>query len=100
MEELMPKTKRIMNKFNLLLAEKAYREGVAKIPRDDVITKTGLAKTTVDRIARQEVTMYANHVVIAMCEYFGCEIGDFLAIEEIEEYHRIPAFVEHSLAAR
>jgi len=94
----MIKTKRVMNRFNLLLAQKAYREGVPKISRDTVVAKTGLAKTTVDRIARQEVTMYANHVVIAMCEYFGCGIGDFLAIEEIDEYRLSPAFAERSLA--
>jgi len=81
----------LRNRFSVLLAEKAYREGKASIPRSDVVKKTGLAKTTVDRIAHNAVSMYDNKVVIAICNYLGCTPGDLLVIEEVEESNGMPA---------
>ena len=83
--------KRIRNRFSLLLAEKAYREGKSRISQRDVAKATGLAKATVDRIANNSVSMYDTRVMLAICEYLGCQPGDLLVIEEVEESNGMTA---------
>lgn len=79
-------TRKILrNRFNILLAEKAYREGRKSIPEREITEATGLAPSTVNRVANNVITMYDNRVIIALCEYFNCTPGDLLVLEEIEE---------------
>lgn len=72
--------KMLRNRFNLLLAQKALKEGRAKIVQSEVAAATGLADGTISRIATNKVKMYDNEVVIKLCEYFECEVGDLLYI--------------------
>lgn len=72
--------KMLRNRFNLLLAQKALNEGRAKIVQSEVAAATGLADGTISRISNNKVSMYDNEVVVKLCEYFGCEVGDLLYI--------------------
>lgn len=85
--------KRLRNRFNVLLAEKAFRDGRSSIPRREVVEKTGLVKTTVDRFANNDVTMYDNRVLLLICEYLECTPGDILVIEEFEALDSQPSLL-------
>lgn len=83
----MAKTKRIIiNRFRELLAIKERKEK-RTISQREVAAVTGIAKTTVDRYARNEVLQYDVKVLLLMVDYLECGLGDFLAVEteEIED---------------
>lgn len=72
----------LRNRFALLLAEKAEREGRAKISREEVAEVTGLGMSTLSRYANNKVELYADHVLLALCDYFGCTVGDLFTVRE------------------
>lgn len=72
---------RIANRFRELLAIKGRNEG-KNISQREVAEVTGLSKTTVDRIARNETSRYDEHVLLAICNYFDCSVGELLIIQE------------------
>jgi len=74
--------KRVLNRFRELLAIKERREG-RYISQRTVAEETGLAKTTVDRYARNEVSRYDEDVILTLCNYLGCDVSDLLVIEEV-----------------
>lgn len=84
----MSKT-RIVNRFRELLAVKERREG-RNISQRVAAEEMELSKTTVDRYARNEVTRYDEPIVLAMCNYLGCTVGEFLVIEEIANEEESP----------
>lgn len=85
--------KRVLsNRFMELLAVKARLEH-RKISQREVARETGLAKRTVDSYAKNEVTRYDAPVVLALCKYLGCEAGELLVIEEIEESEDLPSLM-------
>lgn len=73
---------RVKNRFRELLAAK--RSTGRRISNREVAEQTGIAKATIDRIARNETTRFDEHVILALCEYFGCTVGELLVIEEVE----------------
>lgn len=81
----------LRNRFALLLAQKAEREGRARIPHEEVSDKTGIGTSTISRYANNKVAQYANHVILALCNYLECEPGDLLVrVEVIEEVDSNP----------
>lgn len=74
---------RIVNRFQELLAVKGRHEG-RRISQRIAAEEMGLTQVTVGRYARNEVSRYDEPIVLAMCNYLGCTVGDFLVIEEIE----------------
>ena len=89
--------KRMLNRFRELLAIKERREG-RNISQRVAAKEMGLAKTTVDRYARNEVSRYDEPIVLAMCEYLECELGDLLVIENVESGETAPDFAALSTA--
>lgn len=89
----MPTT-RIVNRFKELLAIKERREN-RSISQRDVAEELGLAKTTVDSYARNDVTRFDSHVVMKLCNYLGCSVGDLLVMEQVDETpeHESPLLV-------
>lgn len=77
--------KRIKNRFSELLAEKARKENKGRISRRQVLEATGLAKTTIDSYARNEVTRYDETVLLALCNYFDCPLSGENGLLIIEE---------------
>lgn len=73
-------TGRISNRFRILLAEKATREQHS-IAINDVQRETGVAWSTLNSWANNQVTRYDAPVIRALCEYFNCQVGDLIIIE-------------------
>lgn len=70
-------TGKIANRFRVLLAEKATREQHS-IAINDVQRETGIAWSTLNSWANNQVTRYDAPVIQALCEYFNCQVGDLL----------------------
>ncbi len=79
--------RRVVSRLSELLAAKARREGRGRISIAQVCEETGLARTTVDGYAHNTVTRYDAPVLLALCDYLGCEPGDLLVIEEVVSNH-------------
>lgn len=75
--------RRIRNRYQELLAVKERREG-RKITQRTAAKEIGVVTVTIGRYARNEVERYDEDVILAMCNYLGCTIGEFLVIEEVE----------------
>lgn len=75
---------RIRNRLRELMATKGRHEG-RRITQRIVAAETGIAKTTIDRYARNEVIRYDEDVLLTLCNYFDCGVGEFLIIEEAED---------------
>jgi putative transcriptional regulator len=72
-------TSRIINRFRILLAEKETREK-RHIPLTEVQRETGIAWTTLQAWANNEVQRFDAPVIAALCEYLGCEVGELLKL--------------------
>lgn len=74
----------LRNRFALLLAQKAEREGRRRIPHEEVAEATGVGLSTISRYANNRVGQYSDRVILALCEYLECEPGDLLVRVEVE----------------
>lgn len=74
-------TGRVVNRFRMLLAEKATKEQHS-IAINDVQRETGVAWSTLNSWANNQVTRYDATVIQALCEYFNCQVGDLLIFEK------------------
>lgn len=74
----------LRNRFAFLLAQKAEREGRARITHEEVAEQTGIGLSTISRYANNRVEQYAEHVILALCKYLECEPGDLLVRVEVE----------------
>jgi len=77
--------RRIANRFMELLAAKARREGRGRITISQVCEETNLARATVDGYVHNTITRYDAHVIQNLCDYLGCQPGDLLVMEEVED---------------
>jgi putative transcriptional regulator len=74
---------RIANRFRVLLAEKATKEQHS-IAINDVQRETGIAWSTLNSWANNQVTRYDAAIISALCVYFNCQVGDLLVFEKEE----------------
>ena len=74
-------TGKITNRFRILVAEKATREKHS-IAINDVQRETGIAWSTLNAWANNQVTRYDAPVIRALCDYFACEVGDLIVYEK------------------
>jgi DNA-binding Xre family transcriptional regulator len=72
----------MQNNFEALLNRKAQREKRSKVPILEVARATGLSRQTLAAFARGQLTLYPEHMLVKLCEYFSCEIGDLLEIRD------------------
>ncbi len=78
-------TKKVLrNRLRELLAIKSRHDG-RTVSQREVAETTGIAKTTIDRYARNEVLHYSGDVVAAICVFLNVEVGEFLIIEDETE---------------
>ncbi len=72
---------KIVNHFRILLAQKAtiLQKNIALL---DVQRDTGIAWSTLNSWANNQVTRYDAPVIQALCEYFDCQVGDLLVFEK------------------
>jgi len=74
-------TGKIVNHFRILLAQKATKQR-KNIALMDVQRETGIAWSTLNSWANNLVTRYDALVIINLCEYFECQVGDLLVFEK------------------
>jgi putative transcriptional regulator len=73
-------TGKISNRLRMLLAEKATLEQ-RNIALKEVNRETGVAWSTLNAWANNQVTRYDAPVISALCDYFNCQVGDLLVYE-------------------
>jgi transcriptional regulator with XRE-family HTH domain len=78
------KRQRLVNRFQELVAVKERREG-RRISQRTAAEEMGLTQVTIGRYSRNELSRYDESIVLAMCNYLGCTVGELLVIEEFEE---------------
>ena len=72
---------KVYNRFRVLLAEKAEKEQ-HNIPLTEVERQTGIAWTTLQAWANNKVTRFDVPVIIALCDYLNCNLGDLIIYEQ------------------
>lgn len=77
-------TVQVENRFRILLAQKATREK-RNIALKEVGRQTGIAWSTLNAWANNNVTRYDAPVIKALCTYFSCQVGDLITIERESE---------------
>ncbi len=69
----------LRNRFNILLAEKEYRDG-RKWTLEDVKQETGIAVSTLSRLANNQTSGYSGSTISVLCKFLECSVGEFLEI--------------------
>ncbi len=70
----------IRNRFWVLLKEKERREG-RKISLRQAAHESGITFPTLSWWKNQKVTQFSGDVLVRLCEYLGCEVGELLVWE-------------------
>jgi len=68
---------KIRNRFMTLLNEKGARES-RRVTYKDVKEATGIDQSTLSDWARNTIRRYDADKIAALCEFFGCGVGDLL----------------------
>ncbi len=84
----------VRNRFKELLAIKERRDG-RRYTRREMEAITGVTLKTVQGWANNRATQFHSQQIEAFCEFFECELGDLLILEEVESSPEI----ETTLAA-
>jgi len=71
----------VRNRFLQLVAQKEMREG-RRIRNKEIAEAVGVAEHTVARWIKNDVTKIDVPVLEAFCEYFDCDVGDLLYMEQ------------------
>lgn len=69
------------NNLTILLAQKARKER-RRITLRRVAEETGINKYTIYAIANDNIKEYSKEVIVRLCGYLDCDVGDLLTIEE------------------
>ena len=72
----------VKTNFLVLLAEKQQREGKRRSLRQ-VADETGVTPYTIYGFANNTLREYPADAIAKLCDYFGCEVGDLLLLEEV-----------------
>ena len=73
--------KRLKNRLFDLLRDKEKREQ-RRITQSEIARAIGVMPSTINGWIQQESRRLDEHVVVGLCEYFGCELDDLLYITE------------------
>lgn len=82
------------NNLTLLLLKKARKER-RRISLRKAAAETGINPYTMYAIANDTIKEYSKDVVVKLCEYLSCDIGDLLTLEE-EDSDLVPAAHQQS----
>ena len=68
-----------MIRFRLkeLVADKTFNEG-RRVTLEEVSKETGIHRTTLSKMANQKGYNTTTDNIDKLCDYFGCEIEDFM----------------------
>jgi DNA-binding Xre family transcriptional regulator len=71
----------LQNRFSELLAQKSRRIG-RKITLLDASEEMGVSRKTLEAWAKNNVNRFDADIIIRMCQYLNCSVGELLVIEE------------------
>ena len=71
---------RIYNKFKLLLSQKEIDEN-KRISYKEIKETTGITISSLSAWATNKVQRFDADTIAALCEYFGCSVGDLIVYE-------------------
>ena len=74
----------LYNRLRVLLAKKAETEK-RNISLKEVQRVTGIAWTTLQSWANNDVTRFDASVIIKLCDYLQCELVDLITYEKVTE---------------
>jgi putative transcriptional regulator len=75
---------RLKNRLFLLLSDKERQLG-KRIPQYEVARAIGVTKNTITNWVKNDLNKLDVEVVENLCVYFGCQVGDLLYLEEVDE---------------
>jgi DNA-binding Xre family transcriptional regulator len=76
--------KKLKSNLVVLAAQKAQRER-RRVSLIRIATETKISKYTIYALANDEISEYPKEVLEKLCNYFECDIGDLLKLEEVPE---------------
>jgi DNA-binding Xre family transcriptional regulator len=76
--------KELRNNLTVLLAQKARKER-RRISLKKAADETGINPYTVYAIANDTIKEYSKEVVVKLCGYLDCDVGDLLTLEEVPD---------------
>ena len=76
--------RRIVNRFEELLAQKERRDG-QRYSRQAISDITGISVTSVQNWASNTTTRFDAKQILVFSDFLECEPGDLFAIEEVQE---------------
>jgi putative transcriptional regulator len=79
----MPKV-RLKNRLFLLLSDKERQLG-KRIPQYEVARAIGVTNNTITNWVKNDLNKLDVEVVENLCVYFGCQVGDLLYLEELDD---------------
>ena len=74
--------KEVRSNTLVLMAAKAQREQ-RRLTLKRVADETGISYYTLNAIAHDTIKEYPRAALAALCEYFGCDIGDLLTVVDL-----------------
>ena len=56
--------------------------GQRKLKISDVVRETGINRNTIHRLYYEKATRIDYDILDKLCDYFNCEVGDFLVLKQ------------------
>lgn len=72
---------KLRSRLRVLMAEKSVREK-RRITFGVVADETHLSRPTIHKLGRDEIAQIRGEVIVTVCQYFGCTVGDLLYVED------------------
>ncbi len=76
--------RRLRNRLLHLITEKERIER-RRIPQSEVAKAIGVTNNTIGNWIRNDVAKVEASIVENLCEYFRCELGDLLYLDEVDD---------------
>jgi putative transcriptional regulator len=73
----------VRNRLLELIQERERKIG-RRVKQHDIAQFVGVSDHTIINWIRNEVTRFDAPLIVGICEYFNCEIGDLLYFEMVE----------------
>ncbi len=74
--------KAVKTNFLMLLAQKQQHEG-RRISVKQVAREADVKEYTVYGFANSDLREYPASAIVKLCEYFSCNVGDLLTVEDV-----------------
>jgi putative transcriptional regulator len=79
----------LVDEWNLNASESGKKE--ARLSQSKLADKTRIARTTIYRLYNNEFSRVDVNTMETLCEFFGCEVGDFLQCSNPHSAQRLGA---------